>query len=736
MPNSSGKQIVLLGAGHAHLYALRAWGMQPIAGASLVCISDFPYSAYSGMLPGVLAGEYLREEMRIDLVRLCAASGIRLVTDPVVSIDRAGRHLLFDDRPPLDYDFLSINVGSVPRMPPGMASSDRVLPIKPMQTFPERLDDHCGRLRRLARPARIAVCGGGVGGVETALCLGKTLEASLERGRYTLELIHAGERIASELATGTRRRIEAELQRQSIRVRPRTRIVRIEGAEIVFEDDEREEVDLVVWAADAVAPPLLECFDLPRDERGFLRTDASLRSLGDARIFAVGDAGTSTERPTPKAGVYSVRQGPVLWDNLLRACEGAPLRRYRPQSGFLKLINLGDSRAVAEYKGFSLQGQWCRRWKDRIDRKFMSMYQDPVVDALPMSRNSSLSRTAPERCRGCGGKAPSTMLGEVLERLHGEFSDGIAAGIRNADDAAVIDWKVSSKLVASTDLFVPPLGDAWLDGRIAALHSLSDAYAMGSRPTAALIQIAIPEDAESREAAWLEETLRGVLRELSPRNVTLLGGHTLVAQEPLLGLTILAEPVGSRIYGNDQLRVGDRLILTKPLGVGILLRARMLARCRWDWYATLLDGLLLGNEFALELVPRFDVGSMTDVTGFGLAGHLREQLLASSVSATLRLDAMPLLPGVEELLEEEIESTLAPSNRSIEQEIGGAEKFGHRSEYRALFDPQTNGGLLVSVRASESADCVAWLQAEWGLPASEIGEVRVLDPAEPRICVE
>ena len=164
-------------------------------------------------------------------------------------------------------------------------------------------------------------------------------------------------------------------ERRSISIIRGRKVTRVDGARITLDDGARIEADVVLWATGAAAPPILSRMGLPVDAGGFVLTKDALQSTSGAAVFAVGDTGSIDGLPTPKAGVYAVRQGPVLWSNLQRTMSAAPLRRYLPQRAFLRLLNTGDGRAVGEWRGISLEGVWCRRLKDAIDRRFVERYQ-------------------------------------------------------------------------------------------------------------------------------------------------------------------------------------------------------------------------------------------------------------------------------------------------------------------------------------------------------------------------
>lgn len=732
------RDIVLVGAGHTHAHVLRMWRMQPIPGARLVCVSPFAWATYSGMLPGTLAGLYAPERMQIDLRRLCASVGARLVTGAVVGIDRAAQRVYLADRPPLAYDVLSLGIGSLPVGTAALADAGSLaVTVKPMQTFLDRLAARAVELRELPadRPCRVAVVGGGAGGVEIASCLPKYLARAVGSRTWELTLWDRGVDLLPGLPEATRAAARRELTRAGWRLELGQAVVRVSAEGLVPTDGRPRPVDLVIWAPSAAAPPLLGELGLATDERGFLLTRPSLQTLDDERVFAVGDSGTLVEAPTPKAGVYAVRQGPILWQNLHRWLAGQPLVAYRPQRDFLSLLALGDRRAILSYRGRSATGGWCWRLKDRIDGRFMDKYQTYPPPATMGGARTVRATAAPQpRCAGCGGKVGSTVLARVLARLAPTSSERVRLGLATPDDAALIAVGRGGLVTATTDFFTAFVDDPYLVGRVAALHAASDLWAMGSRPLAALALATIPAGPAAKQEELLSELLAGGLVELRAMGADLVGGHTIEGAELTVGFTMLGDPPEGPPRTKAGLRPGDALLLTKPLGTGVLLAAQMQARCRAEWFAALEASLLRSNGPWVERLSALDVTGLTDVTGFGLAGHLGEMLSASRVSAEVELARLPLLPGAAELLAAGWHSTLAPANRDWERLIEAPPSARERPAYRAIFDPQTSGGLLVGVPAPQVADLLAAVAAAGEEPPALIGRVTERS-ADPRLIV-
>lgn len=757
------RELVLLGLGHTNAHVLRMWRMRPLADVRLTCISDFPIAAYSGMLPGTLAGLYPPERMRIDLVRLCAAAGARLLVAEVTGLDLARRELLLNDRPPVAFDALSIGIGSLPQGSIG-AHSDELLPIKPMQTFIARLDQRLAAARRTAagRRMELAVVGAGAGGVEITFCLPSHLRRNWPDLDYRIALIDVGDEIlpgANKKAIGLARR---ELARRGVEVLLERRVTEVADGQLRFADGTTRPIDVAIWATGAAAPPLLARLGLPTDDRGFLLTRPSLDTVAGAPIFAVGDCGTCPQRPHPKAGVHAVRQGPVLWENVRRLFSGQPLVDYRPQRRFLSLMATGDRRAILSRGRLAFHAAWCWQLKDYIDGRFIDKYQDyrPMLaaggiqaSAAATSRPATVatSRRQPPprqrsvrpamRCAGCGSKVGGAILSRVLARLDVPRCEHVLLGLESPDDAAIVRPVEGRPMVATVDFFTAFADDAYLVGRVAALNAMSDLFALGARPLAAMAVVSVPLGPARQQEQLLHELLAGGLRELAAAGATLVGGHTIEAAETIIGFSMLGDSGGGAPSLKRGLRVGDRLVLTKPLGTGVLLAAQMRAECRAEWWQSLVASLVTSNQAVAELACRHGASAVTDVTGFGLAGHLLEMLRASDLAAEIDLSAVPLLPGVSDLLAAGIESTLSPANRDAEAEMENRSSMVNPPEvapalrggdlprvasaaaaYAALFDPQTSGGLLLGIDEARVSSLPADIDAA-GHQGVIIGEV-------------
>jgi selenide,water dikinase len=316
-----------------------------------------------------------------------------------------------------------------------------------------------------------------------------------------------------------------------------------------------------------------------------------------------------------------------------------------------------------------------------------------------------------------------------MARLGAARGAAVELGLDALEDAAMLRPREGRLLLQTVDFFRSFIGDPWLFGRIAANHALGDVYAMGGRPVAALAIATLPPAAEELLADDLFQMLRGGLDTLEAAGATLVGGHSAEGSELALGFSVTGDAVPGRLLRKGGLRACDRLLLTKPLGTGCLLAAEMQGRAKGRWIAAALEAMLLSNAAAAAILAAHGARAATDVTGFGLAGHLLEMLRASGVGAHVAPAAVPALDGALETLAAGIASTLAPANEAAAlAALSGASAPGH-ARRRLLFDPQTAGGLLAGVAEESAAACLAALRANGYREAAIIGVVTAGEPA-------
>ncbi|ROU01214.1 selenide, water dikinase SelD [Histidinibacterium lentulum] len=672
------RDLVLIGGGHTHALVLRRWGMRPLPGVRVTVIDPGPTAAYSGMLPGYVAGHYSREELDIDLVRLARFAGARVVLGAARGIDRDARTVDVPGRPPVGYDVLSLDIGITSDMPELEGFAAHGVPAKPLGPFSQRWATY----RDTAARPRVAVLGGGVAGAELAMAMAHAL-----RGRDArVTLIDRGQ-VLDQFAARPRRKLLEGMAATGVEVVERARVVRVSSEGVHLADGRLIAAGFVAGAAGARPHGWLEGTGLALKD-GFVTVDARLRS-SDPAIFAAGDCAHLSHAPRPKAGVYAVRAAPVLHDNLRAALSGRPLRRWRPQGDYLKLVSLGGKSALAEKGGLALAGPLLWRWKDRIDRSFMRRLDDlPKMDArLPAEVALGVREGGGEMmCGGCGAKVGRDTLGAVLAGLPSARKD-VESG--PGDDAAVLRIG-GARQVVTVDHLRAVADDPVLMTRIAAVHALGDVWAMGAAPQAVLASLVLPRMSAELQARTLAEIMATAREVFGAEGAEIVGGHSSMGAEMTLGFTVTGLLEGPAVTLAGA-RPGDRLVLTKPLGTGVLLAAHMRGEAAGRDVAAAWESMVRPQGEAARALVRAGARAMTDVTGFGLAGHLWGMCEASGVAAELWPEALPLLEGAEALAGRGLRSTLYPENRAA---VPGLPE-SPRSDL--LFDPQTCGGLLAAV---------------------------------------
>lgn len=374
-------QIVLIGAGHAHMLLVRWWGRKPWPGAQLTLISAYDRFAYSAMVPGALAGLYPFQDALVDLPAFCRRNRVQLVVDRVVALHPAERLIVLAHQPAITFDVASINIGSAPAAELLCQTHRMLVSLKPLVTLEQRFET---RLRELLLQHReagrsdlipVAIVGGGAAGVELAL----NLEERAYREKLPLELmlIEGG----GDLLPGHSRRAaqiaRRLLKQRGIEVHCGRRVAGCHEdspSALILDDGCPLPCELALWATGAAPPAALKHYGLPTSSRGFLTIQPTLKTMSEAHVFAVGDVADLYGQPLPKAGVYAVRQAKILWTNLQRWLAGQPLRAYRPQSRHLSLLGCGDKTAILDYGGLAWHGAWPWRLKCWIDRRFMQQF--------------------------------------------------------------------------------------------------------------------------------------------------------------------------------------------------------------------------------------------------------------------------------------------------------------------------------------------------------------------------
>ena len=738
------RDLVFVGGGHSHVGVLRMFAMKPEPGVRITVICTDIDTPYSGMLPGYISGHYSFDDVHIDLGKLCAFAGARFYHDAVVGIDRERKLVLCRDRPPVPYDVLSINIGSTPQVQRVEGAAALSVPVKPIARFNQRWLALLEQVRQWPvqrAPMTVAVVGGGAGGVELVLSMQYRLRNELKAlGRnpenLRFVLFTSSATVLPTHNAGVQQRFARVLRERGVTVHTGAEVVKVSRGCLHTRDGRTWDADETLWVTQAGGPAWLQATGLALNKNGFVRVNAQLQTLSDPDVFAAGDIADFTDRPLEKAGVFAVRMGKPLTENLRRRLRGEPLKTYHPQRSWLSLISTGDRYAVASRGALGLAGAWVWRWKDHIDRTFMRRFTElPPMVSVRTQPPASLALNAEEslqaisaiamRCGGCGAKVGANVLSRALGSLQPVERPDVLIGLHSPDDAAVVRVPPGKAVVQTVDFFRSFIDDPYVFGKVAANHALGDIFAMGGEPQTATAVVTVPPGLERKVEELLTQMMAGAIEVLNAAGCALVGGHTGEGAELALGFAIngLIDESMDGVMRKGGMKPGDVLLLTKPIGTGTLFAAQARHAAKGRWIDAALKSMVQSNQSGAEIVRQHGATACTDLTGFGLLGHLVEMTRPSNVDAELSMSALPLLDGAADCVQAGIVSSLQPANVRLRRALRNADAFTQDPRYPLLFDPQTAGGLLASVPAAQAAACVDALKAAGYAHTAIIGRI-------------
>ncbi len=731
------KDIVLIGGGHSHALVIRMWAMNPVPGLRLTLISPQVYTPYSGMLPGLVAGHYTFKQAHIDLQRVCAWAGIRFIKAEATAIDATKNSIHLKDRPTIEYDVCSVDIGSTPNNTIE-GCEQFAIGVKPISRFYQHWLELQKTLlnNKTDKPFKIAIIGGGAGGIEliTAMAHWVKQQPKLKNSAIEFTLLTRGEKFLSGYPKALQQNLIKHLKQNNIEYHLGFDTQKI-TQNYIHSENIKIPYQKVFYCTQANAASWLESSQLELNEQGFIKVNNQLQSTSHANVFAAGDIAHQVEHPRPKAGVYAVRMGPVLFNNLIHYALEKPLKSFKPQKDFLSLLALGDKFALGSRKPFSFSGAWAWRWKDHIDVKFMNLFhqlpdmkmEQPKVQVMePVLKTQLNIKDIHElnmRCGGCGGKLGANVLSDVLSQVSPYPHPDVLIGLNSPDDAAVINIPKDQKLVQTLDHLKTMIDDPYLFGQLSALHALSDAFAMNAQAQSAQALVQLPLASEAIQKRDMLQLMQGALKVLNEHKCALVGGHSSEDTELNLGFCINALAQQDKLLHKQGAVKGQRLILTQPLGTGTLFAAHMRGLAQGVDIQHALAHMLQSNQKAGEIFHQYHASACTDVTGFGLMGHLVEMLKGTGLGAQLQLDAIPALPGSLNMMKMGIFSTLQKQNGRLRQAIYNQDSLIPQQMVSLLFDPQTSGGLLATVNAEHSSDIIKALHTAGYNDAVVIGEI-------------
>ncbi|MFV8784307.1 FAD-dependent oxidoreductase [Microbulbifer sp. SA54] len=729
--HSQYQDIVLIGGGHSHAIVLQKWAEKPLPGARLTLVSPQVQSAYSDMLPGMIAGHYSYNQIQIDLPRLCRAAGARFIHACAHQINLAERKISLLGRPDLDFDLLSLDVGATPNR--SIGGSELAIPIKPSSHFHRYWQQLKQQILTDHKPLKLGVVGGGVGGCELAMAMAWALEEQVYSGRVELHVLQAGHKIPQGYPLFARRLVAREFARLRVHAHRNWRVSEITHRGVHSDEGQFLPLDKVVLCTEASAPPWLAESDLVLDEDGFLLTDDCLRAQGQRHIFAAGDVASIHSRPAPKSSASALQQGRVLYHNLRATLLNRPLKHFRPRHTAPTLLTCGSRRAIAAHSGLAAAGSLLWRAKDYFNRQFVHKINALGAASVPGS-------AWPEFLRA-GSLRPGQQLNS--RRLASAISQALPVG---ACDFALpsttpLNVPAGKSLIQHTQQLCAPVSDPWLFGRLAALHTLSPLLTARAQPVSAQALVSLPQGAPEIARRDLRQLLDGAQKELEQHQCALSGGSNSGGGSLQLGLIINALADRQSPAGAAGARAGDCLILSKPLGNGTLLAAHAQGYGRARWHQQAVDTMLQSNAPAAEVFASHGASSVVTVASRGLLGHLLELLQwrqnlrsdatgqTSLLGASLFADALPLLAGASYCAQKGIQPNLYRDNARAFGALQNPAAWQADIYLPLLADPQFCGGLLATVPAESADACIAALHAAGCYHSAVVGFIDEL-PAD------
>eukprot|EP00898_Chlorokybus_atmophyticus_P007456 jgi/Chlat1/7711/Chrsp66S07189 len=714
------KDLVLVGGGHSHVHVLKNFRMKPMPGVRVTLVTSDVMTPYSGMLPGWVAGHYSYDECHIDLQRLARFAGARLMHARANGLNLQGKQVQLEGRPPILYDVLSLDIGSTPSSKGVENASEHTTPVKPIYSFGARWHPLIARVVAATKPMCIAMVGGGPAGVELTLSMDHRLRKELQAVGKPPDLISFSlftrSKLLSRYNETARSKMARILKQRGVAVHSNTQIARVAEGVLYSADGTSFPFDECIWCTQASAQEWLGSSGLASDPDGFVYVDECLQAVKQLGVFAAGDVSASLIHPRPKAGVFAVR---ALF---------SPTAECAPVFG-----RTGDQYALAHRSGWCFEGGWLWTVKDYIDRAWMAKYtnlpamqnQQPQLPAVAVASGAhalSAITTAPMRCGGCGSKIGSSVLSRVLARLDVPTRPEVLVGLDSPDDAAVVKIPDGMVTVHTVDFFRSFIEDTYTFGSIAANHALGDCYAMGAQPLTALAIATVPHGLDSKVEEELYQLLAGALQVLKSAGCALVGGHSAEGIELSLGFSVTGVIDPTQLMRKGGMQVGDVLIITKPIGTGTLFAADMQSKARGSWISEAVASMLQSQQDAGSVFMKHGASACTDVTGFGLLGHLVEMIKASQVDVSFNVSALPILTGAVECTHLGIFSSLHPDNIRLSRAISNIGEASSAAAYPLLFDPQTAGPLLASVPAEEADSCLSALRQAGYTQAAVIGK--------------
>ncbi len=702
--NNLTKQLVLIGGGHANVQILQKFCMNRIKGVHTILISENFEATYSGMTPGYIHRDFSIEEISIDLQRLCFNAGATFIRDKVIKLETNYKRVVLKNFPSINYDLLSINTGSISNTKGiKIEKFSKYFFAKPISSLVNNL----GQIDKIInKKSRISIIGGGVASYELAFSL-------LRRYENNLKITIFGKNILKEKNLNEKTKKNLKKISSNLGIKEYLgEVVSITQTNLILNNGEKFESDLTLISSGADVETWLSDSSLNKDKNGFIVVDSNLLS-SDKNIFVTGDACTVEDNLRPKSGVMAVRQGQVLKENIFSKLIGMPLIKFKAQKNWLYLIGTHESKALLNYFFLSFHGRWCWKLKEWIDKRFINKFKFNINSSMAF-RYFELEKSTNIKmyCQGCGSKVSKNTLVNFLneENFNSDLPDSSVININSSSLLQTIDH---IKLFTSLN--------PYNFGVISYLHSQNDILSSGGSVKTISVSLAIPFSEGIIESFFMEYFMKGINSEAIKDSSTIVSGHSYQSKEP--GITITMNGAFKKQITKSQAQEGELIYLSKPLGTGYLLAAYFYNSellSSFD-FQKLMIWMKKGNKRVSEISKSFKSKITTDISGFGLAAHLSDICKSSGLSAEIELNEEILINNNIEILEKFKSTGFKNNYLSSANEISISDK---NKLQNILYDPQTNGPLLISIQKEDQIKFEKEFQSVIGFSPILLGQFK------------
>ena len=679
------KDLVLLGAGHSNIEVLRKIGMKPFKGVRVTVISNKYLATYSGMVPSYIEGSYSWNDINIDLVQLCNNFSHRLIVSTIIKIDIIKKLIYLKNRPPLSYDFLSINLGIKSDESTISGSSKYALKLKPISGIKNTINKIL-EFNKSNPTNTVVLIGAGAAGVEVALALSSRFKKSNLHNKIVL--LSKNKSILKGYNYLARKYCEKQLLESGIKIIFNAEANKITREYIEYNNRHKIYSKFPILSTAASPINLLKYSNLPLSANGSIKINNSLLVNKTTNIFAAGDIAEIAGYNTTKAGVYAVREGKVLYKNIIKTLRNKKLINYYPQKTYLSLIGLPNKNALAVKSVISFKSKLLWYLKRYIDIKFKRKYSFKHTTINDYKFNIDPFKYEMQ-CKGCGNKLPQSVLEKV-------FKKNIINGSLDADKVSK-----TKNLYQTTDIISSIINDPYKLGMISAKHALNDIFSSISKPLSSQMIISMPPALNKINTRDLKQLNNGAEVIMKEARCDITGGHTYSSNDNqiYLGYSIIGRK--KSLVNRTNYKKGN-LYMTGKIGSAIIFSAIEQKIISGVYSENVIKEMTNSNYSIFKILYKYNINMVTDISGFGLAIHVYNLILRYPYLKGLQitLDQIPLFDGVRIALLSNVKSSLNDSNKNhIIRKLNIQSKTKRLSSI--LYDPQTAGGFIFILNENE-----------------------------------